>query len=267
MSRSNRTRAGRSPEQQAAEAGGRRDEGPKGASSPEAPTLPALAPGSGTTLSCRLSPREPAGCAVVGSLFLLLLCSGVLTPLAIYLARALPGGRLQGVAFTHGTITAGIVALILGGMWLALFVGLVKHLLLWRLGQPVVEIAPHPLHPGEKYQLFLSQPGPLRLTAVSVTLVCEEEATYVQGTDTRKETCLVYSEKLAEHEALLIERDYPWEVRHQSRVPDGAMHSFNAEHNKVSWMVRVEGQAPLRPRFRHDFPLVVCPPRQREGRA
>jgi hypothetical protein len=146
-----------------------------------------------------------------------------------------------------------------------LVVQVVRNVVLWLLGGPAAEVTPHPLFPGEPYQIFLSWRGPLRLRSLTVALVCEEEATYRQGTDTRKETRRVHYEEVARQEGLLIDRDFPWEFRHQSRLPAGAMHSFEAGHNKVSWMIRVEGDVPGRPRLRHDFPLAVYPPRGQGG--
>jgi hypothetical protein len=124
----------------------------------------------------------------------------------------------------------------------------VRNLRLWRLGQPVVEVSRHPLRPGEDCELLVSLPGEMRLRSLEVTILCEEEARYRQGTDTRTE-------------ARCVHREAPGEARHRFRVPPGAMHSFEAANNKVRWLVRLEGRAagPLGVKFKHDFPLAVHP--------
>jgi hypothetical protein len=232
-------------------------------SGPEYPTLPALAPAPEPGLPIRLAIRDPVGCNVLALLIGFVICSGILTPLVTYAVN----GLLEAKRLVALLAPAGFFSLFLGIGWVMLVVGLVKQFLLWRLGQPVVEISAQPLYPGEKYQFFLSQPGPLVLKSLCVTLVCEEEATYTQGTDTRKETRFVYFDEVLRQDHLVIEKDMPFEIRHEFRVPPGAMHSFEAEHNKIRWMVRVEGAVSLRPTFKHEFPLVVYPPRNRKGEA
>ena len=46
----------------------------------------------------------------------------------------------------------------------------------------------HPLLPGGEYEVFVSQAGRGRLGGLDLDLVCEEEAIYQQGTNTRAET-------------------------------------------------------------------------------
>ncbi len=54
-------------------------------------------------------------------------------------------------------------------------------------GAVIVELSDHPLHPGQSYELFITQFGRQNLKRLDIDLVCEEEATFLQGTDVREE--------------------------------------------------------------------------------
>ena len=60
------------------------------------------------------------------------------------------------------------------------------------VGPTLVEISDHPLLPGGEYEVFVSQAGRGRLGGLDLDLVCEEEAIYQQGTNTRAETREVF---------------------------------------------------------------------------
>ena len=55
------------------------------------------------------------------------------------------------------------------------------------VGPTQLEISDHPLLPGRRYDLYLSQAGRLTMNFLEIDIVCEEQATYHQGTDTRTE--------------------------------------------------------------------------------
>ena len=63
-----------------------------------------------------------------------------------------------------------------------------KLLVTTGIGPTLVEISDHPLRPGGQYRAFLSQSGRLSVNVLRVSLVCEEVATYRQGTNARSET-------------------------------------------------------------------------------
>jgi hypothetical protein len=102
-----------------------------------------------------------------------------------------------------------------------------------------------------------------------IAVVCEEQASYTQGTTTCKDTRRVYDQELALREDFAIDGGEPLRVSATFRPPPGAMHSFKAEHNEVRWVVRVEGEARrlFALKFTHDYPLPVRPPRGYGGKA
>jgi hypothetical protein len=134
-----------------------------------------------------------------------------------------------------------------------------KLLVATGIGPTLVEISDHPLRPGGQYRAFLSQSGRLSVSALRVSLVCEEAATYRQGTNARTETREVFCQELLRREAFSIRGGVPFESDFEINVPIGAMHSFAAPHNEVHWILAVEGQAAGWSDYRRTFPVVVQP--------
>jgi hypothetical protein len=121
-----------------------------------------------------------------------------------------------------------------------------------------VEVSAHPLHPGGSYEIAIAQPGPLRLQALRVVLVCEERVTTREGTSTRTETKTVYQDELLRRGACLIERGRPYTARRPLRLPAEASPSFRAESSGVAWKVVVTGQSATGwPGFSFEFPVIV----------
>jgi hypothetical protein len=136
----------------------------------------------------------------------------------------------------------------------------VKQLLITTgVGPTLVEISAHPLEPAGEYEIFLSQSGRLTFTSLRVLLVCEEQATYQQGTNSRTETCPVFQQEVLRREGFEIHHGMPLEVQTRLRVPPGAMHSFKSTHNEVRWKLIVKGDVRGWPNYERDFPLLVYP--------
>jgi hypothetical protein len=130
------------------------------------------------------------------------------------------------------------------------------------MGPTIVEISNHPLYPGGRYELLISQTGNLRMKLLAVQLVCEEEVTYHQGTDVRHETRLVFEQEVVRLSGFTIDPGSTFEKEVEFAVPAEAMHSFASAHNSVNWKIVVSGQAEQWPAFVRSFPLIVYPLRQ-----
>ena len=147
----------------------------------EYPTVPQVTAKPGQTLRHRLDMDDVPGCMAIGLGVLILICSGILTPLAWgtipKLRDGLPafGSETMIKAVFCGFLTLGLGLLIYNFF---------KQLFLAFLERPVVELSSHPLEPGERCQFFFSLGGHLRVKSLRVTVRCEEEASYRQGTDT-----------------------------------------------------------------------------------
>lgn len=127
------------------------------------------------------------------------------------------------------------------------------------IGQTVVEISDFPLLCGQRYRVYLRQTGWLKMNYLEMLLVCEEEATFQHGTNTRREARRVWQKTLVRHEKFEILRSVPFEVETDVDIPGGMMHSFRSPHNEVRWRLHVRGNAQDWPIFERIFPLVVLP--------
>jgi hypothetical protein len=116
-----------------------------------------------------------------------------------------------------------------------------------------------PLAPGREYQAVVAQHGQVAVRSLELSLVCEEEATFTQGTDVRREIREVYRQLLWQREGFRLAPGQPFLEHCLFRVPQTAMHSFQSPHNAVRWKLVVRGESAAWPLFERDFPLVVYP--------
>ncbi|MEX0711665.1 MAG: DUF3592 domain-containing protein [Pirellulales bacterium] len=143
---------------------------------------------------------------------------------------------------------------------LGLVIVLVRQLLISTgVGSTIVEISQHPLYPGGAYRVFVSQAGRLKMNWLAVSLICEEEATYRQGTNTRTVQRRVYQHELFRRQDFELQPRRPLEAQCSLDIPAGAMHSFRADHNQVSWKVVVQGNVVHWPDFERVFLVHVYP--------
>jgi hypothetical protein len=163
-------------------------------------------------------------------------------------------------------VILGLITLALGVGWVVLLVFFVRQLrIVLGVGPTVVEVSAFPLVAGDPARLYVRQSGALQVRALRVTLVCEESATYRQGTDTRTEKRCVYRGDVHRAADFAVEKDRPYEARGELAVPRTAMHSFKAGHNEVRWELEVEAELAGLPKYRQEYPLVVRPPQGRGG--
>ncbi len=127
------------------------------------------------------------------------------------------------------------------------------------VGSPALEISRYPIVPGKKVELHLSQPGKVRLNLLDITIVCEEEATYNQGTDIRTERNVVFSERLLRRRGIKLSPDEAFEETIELSLPTDAMHSFQSANNRVQWKIIVQGNARGWPRQERSFAISVVP--------
>lgn len=223
-------------------------------SPPPPPTVPAhadLTDSPGTTMAFRL-PSATGGWSLFGLFALALGWNAMLA-----LLGALSTESLRPTTFDW--LTAGIV-LSFGVVGLGLCALVVRRLLLAAgVGPTIVEISGHPLYAGGEYEIFVSQSGKLDVRVFTVSLICEEEATYRQGTDARTTSRRVHEEELCRRETFTIRHGGAFEIRARLAIPARAMHSFRAEHNAICWKLMVRGRFSQRPNFERSFPIYVYP--------
>ncbi len=127
------------------------------------------------------------------------------------------------------------------------------------IGPTAIEVSDYPLHPGELCTVSLSQAGRVRLKLLDVTLVCQEEATFNEGTDVRTEKSNVLSQRLYRQRGITLGARQPHEAEFQLRIPNDAMHSFKSQNNRVQWKIVVTGQAKSWPKLKRNFLVSVHP--------
>lgn len=132
------------------------------------------------------------------------------------------------------------------------------------VGPTAVEISDLPLLPGKAYRVYLCQYGRTVFRELRVQLVAYENAIYEQGTDIRTETVEVFRIPAeidsTDEPPFRSEAEKPLELDYIMRLPSDIMHSFQAQHNSVTWKIVVEGSANKWPSFCRTFPVVVYPP-------
>jgi hypothetical protein len=219
---------------------------------PNLPPLDGLTNSPGIQLAYRLPPSQTPGWRLLAvTVFALLwnLVSCLLTVSAI-------GSHLAG---RHEWL----LTLLLVPLW-AVSTWSVRHLLHLivlhtGMGQTTVEISDLPLVPGREYQAALSQDGQVTMKSLSLWLVCEEEATFTQGTDIRTEVREVFRQRYYQRGGFRIEPARAFHDTCTIVVPASAMHSFQSAHNAVRWRVVVHGEPEGWPPFDRGFPVVVYP--------
>jgi hypothetical protein len=219
------------------------------------PTVPAdanLTNSPGTTLAYRLPIATTAGWTLFAALVACLLWNGIVSIFVVMAARGFARGEPDWI------LTVFVSPFVVIGLGLIGYL-LRQVLITTGVGPTRIEISAHPLAPGQRYDVFLSQAGRLTMKSLEVWLACDEKATYRQGTDTRTESRRVFQERYFFREGIEIHQGLPFESRCQIQVPSGAMHSFHANYNEVSWKLIVKGNVEGRREYQRVFQIVVNP--------
>jgi hypothetical protein len=218
------------------------------------PTVPdgaALTNSPGTRLRFRLPPARP-GWRLWSLSAAFLVWNGVL---AVLIAMALGSA---GDGASRWLMLAAVTPFLTAGAWMA-FILLKKIVEALRVGPTIVEISDHPWHPGGTFTAFASQAGKLRLASWRVLLVCEEEATFSQGTNKRTESRRVYERELCRRERATVNSRTPLEAECEIVVPANAMHSFESGHNRIRWQLVVTGKGDRQTTFERAFSVHIRP--------
>lgn len=122
-----------------------------------------------------------------------------------------------------------------------------------------IELDGFPLRVGERMGATLMQSGPMRVRSLTVWLVCEEIATYRQGTDARTAVAEVSRDALLGERRFEIDLEEPWSRDFTIELPSGSTPSFVSPNNEVRWSLEVRVEPFNRNDVRRRFPLVVYP--------
>ncbi len=127
------------------------------------------------------------------------------------------------------------------------------------IGPTTMEISAVPLVPGGEYQIYFNQPGAMTVERLRLLLACDEETTYLQGTDIRRDVQRVFQAELCARDGVEIDAANPLEATLPVAIPAQAMHSYKSKFNALNWKLVVEIEAEGWPLYQRSFPLVVTP--------
>ena len=220
---------------------------------PGVPACDDMTNSPGTVLRYRLPLESPESWTLLGLGLFAAAWNAVLAVLAVGAGLDFAVGRL------HWFLLAMLVpAVAVGCAAVALFARAL--FLKTAVGTTQLEISDHPLRPGDRYDVLLAQSGSGDLRELAMTLECEEQATFRQGTDTRSDSLVVHREPLRSWPDVRVSPGTRFEGLVSVTIPATAMHSFATEHNAVRWRIVVHGVPSRWPPFTRMFPLVVFPP-------
>jgi len=219
---------------------------------PSIPRDGQLTDSPGVTLTYRLPIVKSLAWQLLAITLLCLTLTGFATVLVVValdsLIRGDPVGFLMAFALPYVAASGWSIYYFLTRLWV-----------FSRIGPTCVEISDLPLHPGHEYEIFLSQAGRFSLQWLRMNLICEEEATFHQGTDIRIETREVCRQQVFRREAMRVAPGRPLEIEGVLRVPRRAMHTFRSAHNVVRWKLEVSGKPSAWPTFERVFPVIIYP--------
>lgn len=219
------------------------------------PTLPnheGLTNSPGIELAYRLPPSQSPGWRLLAMTVFTLVASGIGCVLGVWAVNSFLVGRPEW--FLAAFMLPYLATVVWSAVYLARLI-----LVHTGMGPTTIEISDHPLIPGRAYQVMLSQAGQIKVHLLELSLVCEEEATYHQGTDIRTEVREVYRATLLECRDFRVEPAMPFHEICTVPIPVNAMHSFQSPHNSVAWKLVVKGVVAGWPEFERGFALVVYP--------
>src|SRR5262249_32692439 len=108
------------------------------------------------------------------------------------------------------------------------------------------------------YEVLVGQAGLLPLARPCLELVCEESASYSQGTGTVTATKVVVRRTVFDAESASLDGGLDgWHSRLEVRA--GAMHSFQAGPTQIPWKLVRSGRAAGLLPYASEYPVVVLP--------
>jgi hypothetical protein len=214
----------------------------------------------GVRLAFRLPISESPAWQLLAATLFCLVWNGISAVLIVVTIEGLVSGRPDWwlTSFSLPFALVGIGAVAYFGWQLGVHTG---------IGPTSVEVSEHPFMPGHRYGVYLSQSGRLSIEALDLFLICEEEASYYQGTDMRTETRRVYEQQVFHREGIEIQNGLNFEHECELAVPEQGMHSFQGTYNAVQWKLVVRGHAKGWPDYERSFPVVVHPNGNGKGQA
>lgn len=215
------------------------------------PPIPKAMPPAGVMREIR--PETGFAARAVGFLLFAILWNGIVSVFVVVMVREWIGGRRPWVMTLFLVPFVAIGLLVVWGAAHQFLVAGAYRRLAMRTDRQVV-------HPGERLRIAVRHPGEYMISRWAASLVCREKVRYTRGTDTRHEDRVVYEEAVDEASGISVSPSRPLQREFGATVPAGAMHSFDAENNKIVWSIRLKAVVPGRPDLDVEYPVIVIPP-------
>jgi hypothetical protein len=219
---------------------------------PAVPPIDAVVDSPGVELAYRLPVDAASGWV---SATMAAVCLAWNTLVAIFVVQVIRS-HLDGQP--NWLLTWLMVPFVMAGAWTLVALGR-QVWMTTVVGTTLLEVSAHPFYPGKQYEVFVSQTGRLQVRWLQVQLICEEQAIYQQGTDTRRATARVYKDILCSERKFDISPGVGFQTRCSFLLPATAMHSFLATHNAVQWALVVRGRLTRWGDIERRFPVYVYP--------
>lgn len=219
---------------------------------PTLPSLDGLTNSPGIELAYRLPASQSPGWRLLATTIFAMLWNAAVCLLTVSVINGIFGGR-------HSWLFAGALLPLWGVCYWSIRAFLQLLVTTSGMGQMTVEISDLPLAPGHACQVVVAQHGQATIRSLQAWLVCEEEATFTQGTDIRTEVREVYRQSCLTRREVAGEVGGPFTATGTMTVPPSAMHSFQSAHNAIRWKLIVRADANGWPAAERGFPLVVYP--------
>lgn len=153
-----------------------------------------------------------------------------------------------------------LFALLFCGFGLFLFIWTLHRILtIFGLGPTIVEISDHPIIPGRRFRISMSQYGALRVRDFELSITCEEVARFLQGTDTLTSRKEVYRQRIFQRADFETSNDKPLQEECKVLIPFGAMHSMRSEHNEIRWKIEIHAKLIGWMDLHRECPIIVYP--------
>jgi len=227
------------------------------------PTLPAVPPidivtdSPGVRLAHRLATDAASNWVLLSMVAICLIWNTLVVMFVVQVVK-LHREIIVGDGQSKWLLTFLVVPFVLASAWT--LIALVRQVMQSiAIGPTHIEVSEHPFYPGGSFTGYLSQTGRLSVRWMQVQLVCEEQAIYQQGTDTRRANCRVFRSTLFSQRKFEIRPQQAFETNFNMTLPLSAMHSFVSQHNAVIWTIVVRGRMVRWGDFERRFPVYVYP--------
>lgn len=195
-----------------------------------------------------LKPQMPALYKFLGILIFCLFWNGIVSIFVYHMISGFRSGRPE------WCLTLFLIPFELVGI--GTIIGVIYQFLALFNPRFELTIEPGNLYPGSDGQLGWTVRGKAgRIRLLTIKLIGREEATYRRGTDTHTDKKTFFEKELIRTEQLMEISD----GRARFTIHPDTMHSFEADNNKIIWLIELHGQIARWPDVSQEYKITIRP--------